>query len=347
MGAARAVVLCVDDEPHNLDLLDRALRRRFEVVTEALPSAALAALELRPEIAVLVVDFRMPGMNGVELLARAAQLRPDVRRVLVTGYADADTVMAAVNNGGVHYVVRKPWRPPELVTLVAELVHARELAVENQRLVEELREANQRLLVRERQLMRSLDDQGHEFGQTAAQLERVSEQLAAASFKDALTGLYNHGIFQERLREEVARAQRNGTGLALLLIDVDGFAQVNHALGYQAGDAILRRVAELLTVGDSPGRVRGSDIAARFGGEEFALILLDTGKAGAIAKANRIRETVASADLVRAWAAEAGEPDAPGAAADRSLTVTVGVAALPDDATTPDALLSAAEGGAR
>ncbi|MBK7073625.1 MAG: EAL domain-containing protein [Myxococcales bacterium] len=347
MGAARAVVLCVDDEPHNLDLLDRALRRRFEVVTEALPSAALAALELRPEIAVLVVDFRMPGMNGVELLARAAQLRPDVRRVLVTGYADADTVMAAVNNGGVHYVVRKPWRPPELVTLVAELVHARELAVENQRLVEELREANQRLLVRERQLMRSLDDQGHEFGQTAAQLERVSEQLAAASFKDALTGLYNHGIFQERLREEVARAQRNGTGLALLLIDVDGFAQVNHALGYQAGDAILRRVAELLTVGDSPGRVRGSDIAARFGGEEFALILLDTGKAGAIAKANRIRETVASADLVRAWAAEAGEPDAPGAAADRSLTVTVGVAALPDDATTPDALLSAAEAALR
>lgn len=337
-------MLCVDDEPHNLDLLDRALRKRFDVVTEALPAAALAALEHRPEIAVLVVDFRMPGMNGVELLARAAQLRPDVRRVLVTGYADADTVMAAVNSGGVHYVVRKPWRPPELVTLVAELVHARALAVENQRLVEELRAANDRLLSRERQLMRSLDNQGHEFGQTAAQLERVSEQLAAASFKDALTGLYNHGIFQERLREEVARAQRNGTGLALLLIDVDGFAQVNHALGYQAGDAILRRVAELLTVGDSPGRVRGSDIAARFGGEEFALILLDTGKAGAIAKANRIRETVASADLVRAWAADAGEV---GVAADRALTVTVGVAALPDDATAPDALLSAAEAALR
>jgi diguanylate cyclase (GGDEF)-like protein len=80
--------------------------------------------------------------------------------------------------------------------------------------------------------------------------------------------------------------------LALLLLDVDGFAQVNHALGYQAGDdLILRRVAELLTAGDAPGRVRGSDIAARFGGEEFALILPETGKAGAIAKANRIRET--------------------------------------------------------
>ena len=83
------MVLCVDDEPHNLDLLDRALRKRFDVLTEALPGAALAALEARTDIAVLVVDFRMPGMNGVELLARAAQVRPDVRRVLVTGYADA------------------------------------------------------------------------------------------------------------------------------------------------------------------------------------------------------------------------------------------------------------------
>ncbi|MBK9034137.1 MAG: EAL domain-containing protein [Myxococcales bacterium] len=341
---ARPVILCVDDEPHNLDLIDRALRRRFDVITEAMPAAALVALEHRAEIAVIVVDFRMPGMNGVELLARAAQLRPDVRRVLVTGYADADTVMAAVNNGGVHYVVRKPWRPPELVTLIAELVHARDLAVENARLVEELRDANDRLLLRERQLVRSLESQGAEFGQTAAQLERVSEQLATVSFRDALTGLYNHGIFQERLREEVARAQRGGSTLALLLIDVDGFAQVNHALGYQAGDGILRRVAELLTVGDSPGRVRGSDIAARFGGEEFALILPEASKAGAIAKANRIRETVASADLVRAWARETGVVDA---GADRGLTVTVGVAAMPDDATAPDALLSAAEAALR
>jgi len=343
-GAARPLVLCVDDEPHNLDLLDRALRRRFDVVTEALPAAALATLEARPELAVIIVDFRMPGMNGVELLARAAQLRPDVRRVLVTGYADADTVMAAVNSGGVHYVVRKPWRPPELVTLIAELVHARELAVENTRLLHELRSANDRLLLRERQLMRSLDDQGAEFGQTAAQLERVSEQLATVSFRDALTGLYNHGIFQERLREEIARAQRNGSHLALLLIDVDGFAQVNHVLGYQAGDTILRRVAELLTAGDSPGRVRSSDIAARFGGEEFALILPDTTKAGAIAKANRIRETVASAELVRTWAGDAGLVTED---ADRPLTVTVGVAALPDDAMAPDALLSAAEAALR
>lgn len=334
------MVLCVDDEPHNLDLLDRALRRRFEVITEALPSAALAVLEARTDIAVLIVDFRMPSMNGVELLVQAQRLRPEVRRVLVTGYADADTVMAAVNSGGVNYVVRKPWRPPELVTLIGELSRARDLAIENQRLLGELREINARLLDRERQLQRSLDTQGAEFGHTAAQLERVSEELATASFRDALTGLYNHGIFQERLREEVARSQRTGGALALLLLDVDGFAQVNHTLGYQAGDELLRRIADLLTSGDTPGRVRSSDIAARFGGEEFALLLPETTKAGAIAKANRIRDTIASADLIRAWAHDAGVSDP---AADRPLTVTVGVAALPDDATSPDALLAAAE----
>ncbi|MEZ4403290.1 MAG: EAL domain-containing protein [Kofleriaceae bacterium] len=348
--APRPVVLCVDDEPHNLDLLDRALRKRFEVITEALPSAALAVLAARPDVAVLMVDYRMPGCNGVELLAQAAQLRPDVRRVLVSGYADADTVTAAVNSGGVHYVVRKPWRPPELVTLLAELVHARDLAAENQRLVAELREANARLQVRERQLVSSLDAQGVEFGQTAAQLERVSDELADASFRDALTGLYNHGIFQERLREEVARSQRSGAPLALLLVDIDGFAAINHALGYQAGDAILRQVAQLLTVVDSPGRLRVSDVAARFGGEEFALLLPDTAKAAAIAKAGRIRDAIAAADLVRAWAqsawaqsADAQEGGVAPAAADRGLTVTVGVAALPDDAATPDALLASAE----
>jgi len=337
-------VLCVDDEPHNLDLLDRALRRRFEVITEAMPSAALAVLEQRSDVAVLVVDFRMPGMNGVELLARAAQLRPDLRRVLVTGYADADTVMAAVNSGGVNYVVRKPWRPPELVTLVGELAHAYTLAVDNARLVIELREANQRLMLRERQLERTLDAQGADAVVTERQLERVSEELAVASFRDALTGLYNHGIFQERLREEVARSQRAGTPLALLLIDVDGFAQINQAIGYQAGDAILRRLAQLLTAGDSPGRVGSSDIAARFGGEEFALILPDTAKAGAVAKANRLRETIAGADLVRTWARDAGGSEGD---ADRALTITVGVAAAPDDATTPDALLAAAEAALR
>jgi diguanylate cyclase (GGDEF)-like protein len=324
------VVVCVDDEPHNLDLLDRALRRRFDVITEAMPEAALTAIMANDEVSVVVADFRMPSMNGVEMLAKVASARPEIRRVLVTGYADADVVQAAVAAGEVHYVVRKPWRPPELVTLLTELARARDLELDNSRLLGELHDAQVRLLERERQLERARLVAGDDANEASDELERITRELAIGSFRDALTGLYTHGVFQERLREEVARAQRAGQPLALLLLDVDGFAAVNKAVGYQAGDQILRRIAELIGGTDS-GRTRTSDIAARLGGEEFALLLPETTKAGAIAKANRVRETIAGADL-------------PGG---QHLTVTVGMAALPDDAGQADGLLGAAEGALR
>ena len=303
-------MLCVDDEPHNLDLLDRSLRRRYDVLTEAMPEAALAAVAANDDLAVVLADYRMPSMDGVSMLARIAAVRPDVRRVLVTGYADADPVLAAVASGEVHSVVHKPWRGPELVALVDVLARARDLELENRRLADELRAARIRL------------------GDNADLREG---HTAPDRFRDALTGLYTHGVFQERLREETARAARAGHSLALLLLDLDGFAQVNTALGFQGGDQVLRRVAQLLVAGDSPGRVRTGDIAARFGGEEFALLLPDTGKTGAIAKAERLREVVSSAAL-------------PG---DQHLTVTIGVAAYPDDATTPEALLDAATSALR
>lgn len=319
-------MLCVDDEPHNLDLLDRCLRRRYDVVTEALPAAALAAVEADDDLAVVLADYRMPGTDGVQLLTRIAALRPDVRRVLVTGYADADPVLAAVAAGHVHCVVRKPWRAPELLGLVDQLARARDLELDNRRLADELRAARDRLAAAGGAAVDADGDAPATARAPRSPRPEPGEPVAADRFRDALTGLYTHGVFQDRLREEVARAQRAGRNLSLLLVDLDGFASVNHAVGFQAGDQVLRRVAQLLIAGDSPGRVRGGDIAARFGGEEFAILLPDTGKSGAIAKAERLREVVSAATL-------------PG---DQHLTVTVGVAALPDDAAAPDALLDAA-----
>ena len=81
----RAVVLCVDDEPMNLELLERSLRRRFEVLSAAAPDHALDLLRSRSDIAVVLSDFRMPQMNGADLLAAASRLRPETRRVMVTG----------------------------------------------------------------------------------------------------------------------------------------------------------------------------------------------------------------------------------------------------------------------
>src|SRR5690348_6716236 len=159
----------------------------------------------------------------------------------------------------------------------------------------------------------------------------MGSQLDALTLRDPLTGLYTHRAFQERLREEVARALRYGQPMSLLIADIDQFATVNYDLGYQAGDDILRRIATLLQEDDSPDRVRTSDIVARYSGEEFVLLLPETAKPGALTKGARLRDAVAATTM-------------PG---DRKLTLSIGVACLPEDAAEPEGLLTAAEAALR
>src|SRR5262249_28334132 len=119
--------------------------------------------------------------------------------------------------------------------------------------------------------------------------------------------------------------------MSLLIADIDQFASVNYDLGYQAGDEILRRIATVLQEDESPDRVRSSDVVARYSGEEFVLLLPETSKAGALTKAARLRDTIANATM-------------PGS---RKLTLSIGVACLPEDAAEPEGLLTAAEAALR
>ncbi|HTJ41984.1 MAG TPA: EAL domain-containing protein [Kofleriaceae bacterium] len=330
-GAPRAKVLCVDDEPMNLELLERSLRRRFAVLGAPSPERALELLREHDDIAVVLSDFRMPGMTGAELLAVATRMRPEARRVIVTGYADGDNLLAAINAGQIHYVVKKPWRHPELHQLIDQMVRAFELERENKRLMERLHEANERLAAKERLLERSLDERGRDLVVANTELERINRELEVLSYKDSLTGLYNHRAFQERLGEEVARAQRYAQPLSLIIADIDGFAALNQELGYQLGDEVLRRLAIVLGAQESPGRVRASDVAARFAGEEFAVIMPETQKSGAVTKALRLRDSVARADFP----------------AQRALSISIGVASFPDDAENADGLVTAATAALR
>jgi diguanylate cyclase (GGDEF)-like protein len=156
----------------------------------------------------------------------------------------------------------------------------------------------------------------------AVQLKRVEE----LSVTDDLTRLYNSRYLNQVLRRETKRATRGGRPLSLLFLDLDGFKSINDAHGHLCGSRALVEAAGV--VRDS---ARETDVVARFGGDEFALILPDTGREGAIAVGERVRQRIAAHGFLAADGLEI------------HLTASVGVATLPDVATTPDELMQAAD----
>ncbi|WP_277758195.1 sensor domain-containing diguanylate cyclase [Pseudomonas sp. A34-9] len=125
------------------------------------------------------------------------------------------------------------------------------------------------------------------------QLLGSNRQLELLAMKDALTGLANRRCFDQTLATEALRARRDGSSLALLMIDIDYFKRFNDALGHVAGDACLQAVATVL---DECVR-RPSDLVARYGGEEFAVIMPDTGIDGAAVVAQMIIERLQQANI--------------------------------------------------
>lgn len=146
-------IMIVDDEPANLRLLERLFRRQYQVVTAASGKEALALLE-QHDFALLLTDQRMPGMTGIELLKHIDGFRPQMVRIILTGYTDMSALVEAINCGQVYKYVTKPWSNDSLRQTIAravehyELIKSRyDLEVANKRLVARL-EAMTRGMVR-------------------------------------------------------------------------------------------------------------------------------------------------------------------------------------------------------
>jgi diguanylate cyclase (GGDEF)-like protein len=121
----------------------------------------------------------------------------------------------------------------------------------------------------------------------AVHTARLYEQTQRLATTDSLTGLYNHRFFRDALALEIARANRLGYSIGLLMIDVDNFKRVNDTFGHPAGDDVLRNIADVLR-----GSLRQTDVAARYGGEEFAVVLPGLGPRGVRAVGEKLRRAV-------------------------------------------------------
>lgn len=164
--------------------------------------------------------------------------------------------------------------------------------------------------------------------QVASALEnvRLVRQLRDAAETDLVTGVYSHRHLQDRIRQEVARASRSRSPLSVLMVDLDDFKRINDVHGHQAGDRVLRAIAGALRAA-----VRTSDVVARYGGDEFVVVMPDTDAAEAAQVAQRAAGAVA--DLPH--------PMADGSAV--HVTCSVGLALHPRDGRSGRALLRAAD----
>jgi diguanylate cyclase (GGDEF)-like protein len=125
-------------------------------------------------------------------------------------------------------------------------------------------------------------------------LGRQADRLYELSSEDPLTGLGNRRRFQARLEEEFARAQRYGAPLSVLVADLDGLKELNDRCGHRIGDEALTRVASAIRTGS-----RAADFAARWGGDEFALLAPSTGSEDAVRLAERVRSLASEHDSGR------------------------------------------------
>ena len=136
-GEAITTVLVVDDEPRVLDALEAILAAEFRILRAESGAAALPLLASE-DVAVMISDYRMPGMTGVELCRRGQEVAPEALRIILTAHTDVDSLMEAINTGHIWHFVPKPWNPTDLLVVVRRAAERWRLERENARLRDEL-----------------------------------------------------------------------------------------------------------------------------------------------------------------------------------------------------------------
>jgi two-component system cell cycle response regulator len=285
-------LLIIEDDVDQRELIVETLEDYFgrgTVVTAGDRDAALA--QDLASFDLILADYNLPDCNGIELL-EAIKARCHTPVIMVTGENVGKIAAEAIRRGANDYVVK-----------IGDYLFTIPLVVEKNLTVAKVRAENEHLRQKLEQALKDVQDKNAQLEQS---LQRV-EQMAAT---DPLTGLYNRRHLGKVLDQLFAEAQRYAKDLSCVMIDLDGYKQLNDSCGHQVGDTILVTAGKVISA-----NMRRMDVAARYGGDEFVLLLPHAAAEEAAQVAQRIRDEFhqTSAQLLKR---------------DKGLTMSIGIGSL-------------------
>jgi diguanylate cyclase (GGDEF)-like protein len=257
--------------------------------------------------ALAFVDMRMPpGWDGLETIQRLWGVDPNVQVVICSAYSDYDwtEVVARLDHSDKLLVVKKPFEPIEVLQCASALTRKWQNELTLRRQVESLE--------------RVVEDR-------TRGLEAANRQLRHMATHDALTGLPNRVLLEDRLSQAIAHAARDGHSFALAVFDLDRFKVINDSFGHATGDALLKEVASRLQ-----GVARSIDTVVRLGGDEFVMIIDNLAQAADAESVAKRAVTALRAPL------RIGEHDI-------HTSASVGIALYPQDGNSVESLMAHAD----
>jgi len=255
-------VLIVDDNPQNLKVLGNVLKQNtsYSLAFAMNGEEALEYIQKKlPDM--ILLDVMMPGLDGFqvcEALSKEAEVA-DIPVIFITAKSEPEDIIKGFKVGGVDYVT-KPFNEAELLMRINTHM--------------ELKKSRDMLELKNKELTEAY------------------EKIEYLALTDTLTGIANRRNITTLMGKEVSRSKRNGATFSMIMCDIDFFKNVNDTYGHDTGDYVLCEVADIIQ-----NNIRHQDIVARWGGEEFLVVLPETRVEDATSVAEKLRRTIEEKEM--------------------------------------------------